>query len=241
MSGTAISVSDDPWADSPIPRLGALTKPSEVENVANVEEPVRSGPARSRRHPATHRVDRFNRVILTLLGLTLLGAGVVILLAGNGVFGTEATDQPIPTPGNRSFANSHSWFWPVVGVATTVVVLLALIWLSAQFSSSRLSRLHVTDDRFGHVQVDGQDFAAAVENELAGADGVRQVHARLLGSEKQPLLQVVVTVRPDADVHRIRSAIEEVALPYVRGTVARPRLAVELKLVPDAHHDSRVR
>ncbi|KLL13149.1 hypothetical protein BL254_01360 [Protofrankia sp. BMG5.30] len=179
--------------------------------------------------------------MLTLLGLTLLGAGVVILLAGNGVFGTETADRPTLTPGNRSFAGSHGWFWPVVGAATALIVLLALVWLSAQFSSGRLSALHVRDDRFGRVRVDGQAFAAAVGNELAGTDGVQQVRTRLLGNEGHPLLQAIVTVRPDADIHRVRSAIEEVALPHARGAVARPHLAVELRLVPDVHHDNRVR
>ncbi|WP_131784742.1 alkaline shock response membrane anchor protein AmaP [Protofrankia symbiont of Coriaria ruscifolia] len=237
MSATTTPVSD-PRADSPIPHLGAPTGPGEVESTEPAGPP---DPSRQHRRPVTRGIDRFNRVMFTLLGLILLGAGVVALLAGNGVFGTDSANRPTLTPGNRAFAASHAWFWPVVGVATAAIVLLALIWLSAQFSSGRLSALHVMDDRFGRVRVDGRAFTAAVRNELAGTDGVRQVHARLLGSEEHPLLQVVVTVQPDADIHRIRSEIEQIALPHARETAARPNLTVELELVPGAHRSDRVR
>ncbi len=236
-SGTATPVSD-PQADSPIPRLGAPTGSGE----ADVTEPA--GPpelSRPHRRPVARGVDRFNRVIFVLLGLILLGGGAVALLAGNGAFGADVANRPTLTPGNRSFAAGHVWFWPVVGVATAAIVLLALVWLSAQLSSGRLSALHVMDDRFGRVRVDGRAFVTALRNELATTDGVEQVHARLLGSEEHPLLLVAVTVQPEADVHRVRSDIEQVALPHVRDAVARPNLTVEVSLVPGTHRSDRVR
>ncbi len=243
MSGTAAPVGHPVGyaaIDSPIPRLGSPTRPDDADAADRADRAAPAPTLRPRKRPFTLRVDRVNRALFILLGLVCLGSGVVVLLAGRDVFGTDVSNRPTLTPHNRAFAADHAWFWPVVGVATGLVVLLALAWLWAQRSTGRLSGLYVVNDTFGRVRVDARAFTIAVENELAGMRGVRQVHARLLGKEKHPLLRVIVTMDPEADINRVRTGIEQVALPHARTALARPDVAAEVELVPSPGHSDRV-
>ncbi|WP_322760133.1 alkaline shock response membrane anchor protein AmaP [Frankia sp. Cr2] len=195
---------------------------------------------RARKRPFTPAVDQVNRVVFVLLGLVCLGGGLVALLAGRGVFGDDVTDRPGLTAANRAFAADHAWFWPVVGAATALVVVLALAWLWLQRSTGELTGLDVVDDTFGRVRVNARAFTGAVESELAATSGARQIRARLLGKEKHPLLRVVVTMEPNISVSRLRADIEQVVLPHARGALSRADLATEVQLVPSSGHGARV-
>ncbi|WP_322770634.1 alkaline shock response membrane anchor protein AmaP [Frankia sp. Cr1] len=240
MNGTANTVNAR-TVDSPIPQLGPPIRSNDVSDMVSTAKPTGSTKMpRSRKHPFTPRVDRVNRVVFVLLGLVCLGGGIVALLAGRGVFGDDVTDRPALTATNRAFAADHGWFWPVVGAATALVVVLALAWLWLQRSTGDLAGLYVVDDTFGRVRVNARAFTSAVESELAAAAGAQQVRARLLHKEKDPLLRVVVTMEPDINVSRLRADIEQVVLPHARGALSRADLATEVQLVPSPGHGVRV-
>ena len=236
MNGTANPVSA-PAVDSPIPRLGPPTRSDDV----SMTEPTRPArTSRPRRRPFTPATDLANRVIFVVLGLAFLGAGIVVLLAGRGVFGDDIADRPVLTTQNRAFAAEHAWFWPVVGVAIGLVVLLALGWLWLQTSTGALAGLYVVDDTFGRVRVHARAFTGAVESDLVATSEARQVRARLLGREKRPLLRVIVTMHQDMDITQLRADIEQIALPHARSALSRADLATEVQLIPGPSHGGRV-
>ncbi|MCK9930130.1 alkaline shock response membrane anchor protein AmaP [Frankia sp. Mgl5] len=186
-------------------------------------------------------VDRCNQVLLVLVGLVLLSGGVLVLLAGSGLFGPALADRPVLGGDVRSFAARHGWFWPVVGTAAGVVALCAVGWLVAQARTSRLRGLYVTDDEVGGVHLDTAALADAVAADLVANPVVHAVRVVVRGRPRPPVLQLAVEADAGADIRAVRSDVEERVLPRARRAVGRPDLGAEIDLAVHAGPPARVR
>jgi hypothetical protein len=192
----------------------------------------RAGQGERRPKPFAARVDRLDRVLLTLFGLVLVAGGTVVLLAGFGVLGADTENATTLTPPMRSFAADNGWFWPTVGILASLVALAALTWLAAQFSTGRLGRLAVTQDAFGSAYIDGSAVADAVAEDADRDDGVHHASARLLGGPGDPLVRLVLAMEPAADVVSTRRYAEMEVLDRVRQALDRPNLRGQVELEP---------
>jgi hypothetical protein len=161
------------------------------------------------------RSDRLSRVVLTVLGLVLLGVGVYGLLRGYEVFGANQADEPLLTEGILDFmADNREWFWPVATLLALAVAYLAFRWfLSLLRTTASVDEIDLTrDPDAGTVSLDGTGAANAVADDVEGYRGVESATARLVSDGARPEVYLRVEVADNADIERIRRRIEEHAL-----------------------------
>jgi hypothetical protein len=174
------------------------------------------------------RVDALNRVVITFLGLLLLGAGGLGLAAGAGAFG-RSDGLLLPT-GVRDYARTTSWFWWAVAGGCLVIAVLGLRWLLDQLRSDHASRLDLTtDDRDGLTVLHSAAFTDAVAAEVETLRGVTRAGARLHDRRGKRLL-LTVDLADNADIAQIRTSLEEQVVVHARRAVDDPGMPVEVEL-----------
>ncbi|WP_055749361.1 hypothetical protein [Frankia sp. AvcI1] len=181
--------------------------------------------------PRVPPTDRRNRVILAALGVLLTAAGVLALLVGVGVFGDSRSDQPVLDPTVRGFAAGHGWFWPVVGVASGLVALLALAWLAQQARTDRSPGLDVTHDALGDVHLPAAALTDAVADDVAAIAGVEGARAELRG-RREPSLDIAVRVTRGTDVPGVVGEVCGPVLGRARRALGRPDLPAQVNIRP---------
>src|SRR3954447_18021598 len=180
----------------------------------------------------TNRIDRINRILLILLGAIFLAAGVIGLLVAAGVFGQTAAHTSLVTDGMRNYAHDNAgWYWGAYAGGAFLLAALALIWLFAQSGSSRISSLQLETDRSrGATRLQSSALTDAVEDDVTAYHGVHDATARLLGSAREPLLRLDVSLDESADIGSVRDRLETQAIPRVRQAASVHDLPVWLRL-----------
>jgi hypothetical protein len=179
------------------------------------------------------RLDRFNRTIVSLLGLLLLAAGAYGLLRGLGAFGDVQADDPLRTPGIAEFLDDNDeWLWAAVAVTALLVALGAAWWLRAQLSPSpALSELAVaTGDGPGRTRLDTAAVNEAVTRDIEGDPDVSGARVRVVPAGNAIGLDVRATVADHGDVHAVRRRIEGEVLQRARTALGRPDLGATVRL-----------
>lgn len=189
------------------------------------------------------RVDRCNRLLLTLLGLLLLAGGVLAMLLGVGVFGSDRASTAVLPDRATTFVLDNAVFWPAVAAGSGVVALLALWWALAQIRPLRVPELALEpDDTTGRTMLPVAALDGAVARDVEAYHGVRRAHAQCSGDRRRPVLRLEVTVDERADVGAIRRQIEEHALTRLRTALEADELSTQLVLkVANANKGPRVR
>lgn len=174
--------------------------------------------------------SRVNRTLLTVLGLLLLvGAGLGLALSF-GAFGSGRASRPVLDPEISSFADDNAaWFWPVVAAVTVLLGLLALRWLLSQLRSDKVGEMDLERDRSrGSTRVSSRAVTDAVTDELEGQRGVQGARAKFRGDDKEPDLDLKVSVDDTADLGQVRQRIETTTVPHTREALGRPDMPVHL-------------
>ncbi|CAN5150575.1 hypothetical protein BH20ACT9_BH20ACT9_16370 [soil metagenome] len=159
--------------------------------------------------------DTANRVVLGLLGLLLLAAGVVGLLAGAGLAPLLEPSQIYAELLSGFQARADLW-WPVSVAAAVVVALLGLVWALRQLVVRRTGGsvgdlvVGSADDR-GRTSVPATSLASVAAMDLRRVPGVLDSTARLVNDPHRPDLRARLDVRPDADLSEVRRGADEVA------------------------------
>lgn len=180
------------------------------------------------RAPGTRRA---NRTVLALLGLLLLAAGAAGLAAGAGAFGDDIRTRKVIPAYTRDWVYRHDWFWLAVAAGCILIALLALRWLFAQNSSSRVSHLEVESDRRdGRTVLAARAVTDAVADEIASHRGVSGASASMLGDRTAPTLLVHATLDGRVDLAEVRTRIQTDALAHARQALDAPDLPVRLEL-----------
>lgn len=179
-------------------------------------------------------VDRFNRVVLLLIGLLLLGAGAAGVLAHTDALGWSVTEQPVAGDPVRRYLEGNSWVWPVAVVAALAVLALALRWLLAVLlSSDRLRTLVLrTDDRQAdeHTTLAAAALTGAVRDQIERYRGVASAKVRLIGKPENPTMAVNVDTDIRSDIGALCERIERGALADTRHALGQPNLPMHLDI-----------
>lgn len=148
---------------------------------------------------------RLNRAWLTIIGMLLILAGLVVVAIGTGLLATGAEQVGLtlnrPGPSNHLFGSATSsafgltWVIVVVGVVGLIVGLLGLAWLIAQVPRSNETtpfRLH-DDAAGGLTRCAPSVLTTAVQDQIETLPGVKNASAVLRGTAQNPDLTVKVT------------------------------------------------
>lgn len=180
------------------------------------------------RAPGTRRA---NRSILALIGLLLLIAGAAGIAAGAGLFGDTFKKKKVIDQNYRDWVAAHDWFWLAVAGGSILIALLALRWLLAQASTTRVSHLDVESDRTaGRTVLSGSAVTDAVTNEIKGYRGVSGASAYLLGTRGSPTLLIHAGLDGRGDPAEIHRRIQTDAVAHARQALDKPDLPVRLEL-----------
>jgi len=178
----------------------------------------------------TPAATRTNRFALVLLGLLLLAAGVLGLVASFGGFGAEAQRSPFLDPTTRDFAASYDWFWLAVAVAALIAAVLALLWLRAQFSTSRVRSLPLESDRSrGATTLKISALERACVDELESHRGIGRANAVLVGDAYRQTLILSVSMDGRETVRAVDEMVRSEVLPKIRQALDDTTLSVRVE------------
>lgn len=175
-----------------------------------------------------NRPARLNRILLGVLGVALLAAGALALAAYSGWLGRVDTDTPL-VPGT---AAPPDWvFWLVI-TGATVLGLLCLRWLLAQFfrMPRPVSWRMEADGSAGRTELSSRTAATAVATDIESYRDVKAADAWLAGPRAAPVLHLVVTAELGADIPALRERIHDEAVARLCHALDIGELPVRLEL-----------
>ncbi|MFI7599381.1 alkaline shock response membrane anchor protein AmaP [Actinoplanes sp. NPDC049681] len=187
--------------------------------------------------------DRTTRLLLTLLGMVLLAAGTVGILAGTDVLGVYLAGRPLTdNPIARYAGDNSAWLWPAAALAGVIAAVLALRWLIAVLTPRpRAADITIATDRSaGRTTLDADALADAVTTEINSYRGIDTSHTMVYGSPTDPRLAITVRTDEDADIAVIQHRIENDALAHIRQALDRPDLPIVLDITVGSRKSSRV-
>jgi hypothetical protein len=177
------------------------------------------------------RTRRANRTVLALIGLVLLVAGAAGIAAGAGLFGDTFRTRKVIDQDYREWVIRHDWFWLAVAAGSILIAVLALRWLFAQTSTSRVSQLDIESDRSaGRTVLSGGAVTGALTQEIESYRGVSSASAHLLGSRGAPTLLVHAGLDGRRDPGDVRTRIQSEAIAHARQALEKPDLPVRLEI-----------
>lgn len=161
------------------------------------------------------RVDRANRIGLSMLSLVLLAAGGLGLARGYGAFGPKDAEAGLIDPLWRDFVRENeSWFWPAVVASCLVIAWITQRWMRAQIPDPAPSAGVdlISSGSRGITRVKASAIGEVVTEDIRCYDRVQDVSARMVVRRPNPRLELQVTVDDDADLEMLRQEIQEHAL-----------------------------
>ncbi|MBG0738266.1 hypothetical protein IV500_02315 [Paeniglutamicibacter antarcticus] len=168
-----------------------------------------------------------NRIWLTLLGLVVLVAGIVLLLQASGslhaLLNTARSGNRIVT-GDLHAVFAPSWVVAIMLVVGVIIGLLGLLWVITQIprkNAARTYRLH-DDGGEGFTVCEPSVLATAVENQVNTLPGVVTSSALLRGTANAADLTLKVTVNDRTDVQDLIHRIETSTLPDLSRALEAP-------------------
>jgi hypothetical protein len=179
-----------------------------------------------------NRLDRANRLVGTIVGAALVAAGAVGLLRSYGlVFSDEAMDDPVLLQQVRDWvADNDWWFWWAAFLAALVLAYLGWRWLRVQLlPSPSLGELTVASTDTGRTTLPSRALADAVTQQLEDDPEVTAARVRVVGSEREPTLDVRASVADGADLEAVRYRVEGEAVGRARTALERPDLTATVR------------
>ncbi len=175
------------------------------------------------------RLDRWNRLVASALGLALVGAGCYGLARSTGVGGNR--HDPVLTAMLRREVVDNAG---VVGGALTFLALVVAWagwrWLRAQLlPAPSLGAVHLSDGEGGHTWLDAKALAEAVTRDLQAQPGVAAGRTRVLGHPRAPAVDLHADLSADADLDDVRRQVDDVVVARLRGALERPDLPATVR------------
>lgn len=212
-------------------------QPSDDTRTVVQGDPRRAAKAARR---AQHRSAGGARWGLTLLGLALLAAGVLIVLLVNGVFGSNRPQRPLLDPLLQQFLVTHGTAARIVAIAAGVLLfVLGLLWAARSLRPEARPDLVLDAGSGTEIRVDATAAADALADGASALPGVTRARARMVGSASAPAVRASVWIDEDVaddEVAEICRRLDTEVLSQVRDSFGLPDLAVAVRLELDSAH-----
>jgi hypothetical protein len=189
-----------------------------------------------------------NRTLWTVIGILLLVAGVVGLLAGNGALSFVDRQQALLTPEMIDAWNRNRTLATTITIAAGLLLtLLGGLLLRAQ--RSQRAGTPMRDLHFGphpeptgteppQFERGGTDVASralhrALRRDFESDRQVRDATVRLTGPTAHPQLQVRLAVTADADIARLAGHVDRVVHRFRTTSGVQPDLSEVVLRIPE--------
>ncbi len=186
-------------------------------------------------------IDSVNRVVLAVVGVLLVTAGAVGLLAAAGAI---PWDPPSDLYASVASAfQARPWLWWVVAAVAALLVVLGLTFALRQLSrpaGPALDTIVVQRGGRGRTAVRAVAIADALEQDLQRLPAVTGSRVRVAPPSSRPTLRVSLDLGSDADLHAVRRSAEE-PLRRAQHVLGAESLPAELRLRHTAAPPRRVR
>ncbi|MFI2433672.1 alkaline shock response membrane anchor protein AmaP [Streptomyces sp. NPDC018693] len=186
-----------------------------------------------------------NRVLLAVVGLTLLVLGGAVLAVGLGAptpswWLHHGSHDVLLSTAERTRWRDDAWWWPTVIAALAVAVLLSLWWLTAVLRRRRLREVLIdTGDGEGAL-LRGRALEHVLSTEASHLDGVAHAHVHLTGRRTAPETRVRLELEPHVDPGTALRELTDQALDHARNSAALETLPSEVRLRAVKHRAERV-
>jgi hypothetical protein len=192
-----------------------------------------------------------NRTLWTIIGLVLLAAGVVGLLAGYGALPFVDRQQVLLPPELIDVWNRYRpWSLALTIVAGLLVAVLGLLLLRAQFrrrGGPPMADLYLlpspepteAPQPEGGTGVASRALHRALQRDLESDQQIRDAAVRLTGPPHHPRLLVRLAVTADADVGRLAGHVDRVMHRFTTTSGVQPDVSEVVVRIP-AHAPARV-
>lgn len=181
-----------------------------------------------------NRLDRLNRVIVTVLAVLLIAGGAYGLLRSynwSGVLGDGAESSPLLLDGVRRWFGDDDWVWWLVALGALLLAWVGWRWLRLQLlPSPSLSALRMASPQGGRTELPSSAVADAVARDLEDDPDVDSARVRVVGDEYMPVLDLRVAVTDRAGAPEVRRRIEATVLPRARAALERDDLGASLRI-----------
>lgn len=174
-------------------------------------------------------IDRVNRIALGLIGAGMAAAGVIGLLARSNAIDLAEPGTLYRRVNRNVVDHPDTWTWAAIA-GGTVLALISLLWVWRQVrprGDGRISTTVLTRSGRGKTSVEPVAVARTVAKDLERVPGVTGAKVRMVSMTTRPQLVAMVSIRDDADPHRVREGAE---LPYFRLCQALDVEAVDVDL-----------
>lgn len=204
-------------------------------------------------------MNRGNRVLWSVIGLVLLAAGVLGVLASQGWLPGVDPDQPILT--SATIRRWNSWGnWALVGTIALAILLavLGVLLFSRQLQRGAGVRLRdllvrvpgqerppapsdatvaALPPESGTTRVASNALHHALTHDLETDRHVRRAAVRITGKPAHPLLYVRFAATADADVAGLAHAFDQALARFAMTTGLRPEVADVIVTMPDRQRE----
>jgi hypothetical protein len=189
-----------------------------------------------------------NRTLWTVIGIVLLAAGVVGLLAGYGALSFVDRQRALLTQGlidawnrNQTLATALTI---VGGLLLTLLGALLLRAQRGQRAGTPMRDLHLrpspepTETEPPQVDRGGTEVASralhrALRRDFESDRQVRNASVRLTGPTAHPQLLVRLAVTPDADIARLAGHVDRVVNRFATTSGVQPDLSEVVLRIPE--------
>ncbi|MFF7952040.1 alkaline shock response membrane anchor protein AmaP [Streptomyces griseorubiginosus] len=186
-----------------------------------------------------------NRVLIGLVGLSLLVLGGSVLAVGLGVnppswWFHDGKHDVLLSDAERTRWNGESWWWPTVIAALALVVLLTLWWLTAVLRRRRLTEVRVNTGDGEGALLRGRALEGVLASDAGQLDGVQRAQAHLKGRPDAPETHVRLHLEPHADPGTTLTYLTEESLAHARNSAGLDTLPAEVRMTAVKHKAERV-
>ena len=171
-----------------------------------------------------NKLDRANRLVGTIVAVVLIAVGALGLLRSYGIiFSDAAMDDPVLLRQVRDWvADNDAWFWWAAFLAALLLAYLGYRWLRVQLlPSPSLGELTVASTDTGRTSLPARALTDAVTSQLEDDPEVTGALVRVVGSEREPALDVRASVADGADLEAVRARVEGDAVGSARSALER--------------------
>jgi hypothetical protein len=188
-----------------------------------------------RSRAAVARSTASDRTLVVLAGLVLLAVGVLVVLLGQGVFGTYRAQRALIDPDISGWvvANAVAARWIAIGVGV-VLLVVGLVWVVRSLRPEPRPDVLLSDVPGSRLSVEHSAIAEAVRTDAESIDGVSRARVRLVGNERRPAMRMTLWLVEDADVRDVWAEVDGRVLARARRAFAVDAIPTAVRIELDA-------